>query len=114
MKKALPLILLAGAAILLLSMRKKAKKTDVSAGPTEIITEEQFYAEQPSLLDKAADVVKNVFSKTAQQKSAKQAQALAIKRAKAKGIKTSQAKAVTKALARPAFFRGIDDDSVLC
>jgi hypothetical protein len=112
MKKALPLILIAGAAILLLSMRKR-KKVSVEAGPTETITEAEFAA-GPSLLDKATDVVKNVFSKSAQQKRAKQAQALAIKRAKAKGIKTSQAKAVTQALVKPAFFRGIDDDSVLC
>lgn len=113
MKKALPLILLAGAAILLLSMRKR-KKVDVSAGPTEKITEQEFFAAEPSLLDKATDIVKNVFSKTAQQRKAKQVQALAVKRAKAKGIKTSQAKAVTKALSKPAFFKGIDDDSVLC
>lgn len=112
MKKALPLILIAGAAILLLSMRKR-KRVDVSVGPTEKITEAEFES-APTLLDKATDIVKNVFSKSAQDKRAKQAQALAIKRAKAKGIKIKQAKAVTQALVKPAFFRGIDDDSVLC
>lgn len=112
MKKALPLILIAGAAILLLSMRRR-NRVDVEAGPTERITEAEFEA-GPTLLDKATDVVKNVFSKTAQQKRARQAQALAIKRARAKGITRMQAKAVTQALVKPAFVRGIDDDSVLC
>lgn len=115
MKKALPIILLAGAALVFLAMRKKKKGVTVEVGPTEKLTEEQFYAAQPTLLDKAVDVVKNVFTKTPQQKAGAQARKIAVKRAVATKTATKkQAQAVTKALQKPAFFKGIDDDSVLC
>lgn len=102
-KKLLPILLIGGAALAYLAMRKKTKRTVVEAGPTEKISEEQFYAQQPSLLDKATDVIKNVFGKTAQQKSAKQARAIAVKRAVKSGISKKKAQAVTKKLSTFSF-----------
>jgi hypothetical protein len=120
MKKALPVLLLVGAAAAVYYfMRKRTEsetkgRTFVTAEPLEKITEEQFYAAEPTLLDKATNIVKNVFSTPKQRMAAKKSQAIAVRRAQAKGIKRETAKKVVKALERPAFLRGISDDNVLC
>lgn len=123
MKKALPIILIAGAAILLLSMRRRPSVTVTADMPIKQ-TAEEFEAEfeaatvkpKPSLIDAGTNLISTLFTKkTAQQKAGKKAQATAIKRAvKTKTATRKQAKAVTEALKKPIFIRGFADDKVLC
>lgn len=120
MKKALPIILLAGAAILFMSMRRRPRVT-VTADSPEIQSGAEFEADyqatvKPSLIDAGTQLVSQLFpKKTAQQKAAKKAQATAVKRAVKKGISKKKAKAVTKSLAQGIRFgAAIGDDQVLC
>jgi len=115
-KKLLPILLLAGAAVALFAFRRRPRVT-VTAESPEIQTREQFKKDQASsLLDKAADVIKNVFTKPPQRKAAAQAQRRAVQLAKQKGQSVKAVKAVTKKLATEGLprFRGFDDIDVLC
>lgn len=100
-KNILPILLIGGGALLLYAMRRK--RTSVTAEMPIKQTAAEYQAEyikaQPSLLDKATDAVKNIFSSPAQRAAAKKAQATAVKRAVAKGISKKKAVAVTKKLA---------------
>lgn len=127
MKKALPIILLAGAAILFMSMRPK-RRTDVTAAPPIKQTAEEFEADyqaatvkpKASLIDAGTNLISNLFTKKpAQVKAARKAQATAVKRAvKTKTVTRKQAKAVTQTLAKglPTIRIGASfgDDQVLC
>lgn len=127
MKKALPIILLAGAAILFMSMRPK-RRTDVTAAPPIKQTAEEFEADyqaatvkpKASLIDAGTNLISNLFTKKpAQVKAARKAQATAVKRAvKTKTASKKQAKAVTQTLAKglPTIRIGASfgDDQVLC
>ena len=115
-KKLLPILLLAGAAVAFLAFRRRPRVT-VTAETPEIQTREQFLKDQaPSFLDKATDVIKNVFTKPPQRKAAAQAQKRAVQVAKQKGQSVKAVKAVTKKLATEGLprFRGFDDIDVLC
>ena len=127
MKKALPIILLAGAAILFMSMRPK-RRTDVTAAPPIKQTAEEFEADyqaatvkpKASLIDAGTNLISNLFTKKpAQVKAARKAQATAVKRAvKTKTASKKQARAVTQTLAKglPTIRIGASfgDDQVLC
>lgn len=120
MKKALPIILIAGAAILFMSMRRRPRVT-VTADSPEIQSGAEFEADyqatvKPSLIDAGTKLISNLFpKKTAQQKAAKKAQKVAVKRAVKTGISKKKAKAVTKSLAQGIRFgAAISDDQVLC
>jgi len=115
-KKLLPILLLAGAAVALFAFRRRPRVT-VTAESPEIQTREQFFEDQaPSFLDKATDVIKNVFTKPPQRKAAAEAQRRAVQVAKQKGQSVKAVKAVTKKLATEGLprFRGFDDIDVLC
>lgn len=116
-KNLLPILLLAGAAVAFLSFRRRPRVT-VTAESPEIQTREQFEKDQaaPSFLDKASDVIKNVFTKPPQRKAAAQAQRRAVQLARQKGQSVKAVKAVTKKLATEGLprFRGFDDIDVLC
>jgi hypothetical protein len=105
MKKNLLPILLIGGALAFMYFRRRPRVTVTADVPIKQ-TAEEFEGEfaetvkpGPTLLDKATDVVKNIFGKDARQKAAKQAQRTAVKRAAQKGITKKKAKAVTKELA---------------
>lgn len=105
-KNLIPILLLAGGAALFFAMRKRRAK--VTAEMPIKQTAEEFEAEyqatvKPSLLDKATDVIKNVFTKPPQRAVARKAQAIAVKRAVQKGVSKKQAKAVTKKLSTFSF-----------
>jgi hypothetical protein len=89
--KGLMYILLAGGAILLLSMRKKAPSYTIDVAAPEKITAEQF--ERPSLIQrvskavkKVAPVVKKAAATAKQKKAAKQTAAALSKRSVLRGI----------------------------
>jgi len=123
MKKALPIILLAGAAILFMSMRRRPSVTVTADMPIRQ-TAEEFEADtqatvKPSLIDAGTNLISKLFAKKpAQVKAARQAQAIAVKRAVRTGISKKKAKAVTKTLAKglPTIRIGASfgDDQVLC
>lgn len=127
MKKALPIILLAGAAVLLLSMRRRPRTTVTADMPIRQ-TEAEFMADfeaatvkpRASLIDAGTNLISNLFTKKpAQVKAARKAQATAVKRAvKTKTATRKQAKAVTQTLAKglPTIRIGASfgDDQVLC
>lgn len=123
MKKALPIILLAGAAILFMSMRRRPSVTVTADMPIRQ-TAEEFEADtqatvKPSLIDAGTNLISKLFAKKpAQVKAARQAQATAVKRAVKTGISKKKAKAVTKTLAKglPTIRIGASfgDDQVLC
>lgn len=105
-KSIIPILLIAGGAAILFSMRKR--RATVTAEMPVKQTAEEFEAEyqatvKPTLLDKATDVVKNIFSTPPQRAAAKRAQAVAVKRAVSKGISKKKAKAVTKTLSTFSF-----------
>ncbi len=119
-KKILPIVLLAGAAILFMSMRRRPRVT-VTADSPEIQSATEFEADyqatvKPSLIDAGTKLISNLFpKKTAQQKAAKKAQKTAVKRAAKQGISKKKAKAVTQSLAQGIRFGAtIGDDQVLC
>jgi len=127
MKKALPIILLAGAAVLLLSMRRRPRTTvtaDMPIRQTEAEFEADFEAAtvkpKASLIDAGTNLISNLFTKKpAQVKAARKAQATAVKRAvKTKTATRKQARAVTQTLAKglPTIRIGASfgDDQVLC
>lgn len=124
MKKALPIILLAGAAILFMSMRRRPRVTVTADMPIRQ-TAEEFEADtqatiKPSLIDAGTNLISKLFAKKpAQAKAARKAQATAVKRAvKTKTATRKQAKAVTQTLAKglPTIRIGASfgDDQVLC
>lgn len=105
-KSIIPILLIAGGAVILLTMRKR--KGTVTADMPIKQTAAEFEADyqatvKPTLLDKATDVIKNVFTKPPQSAAAKKAQALAVKRAVSTGISKRKAKAVTKTLSTIKF-----------
>lgn len=105
-KSLLPILLLVGGAAIYFAMRKR--KTAVTADMPIKQTASEFEADfqatiKPSLLDKATDVIKNVFTTPPQRAAAKKAQALAVKRAVSKGVSKKKAKAVTKQLSKFSF-----------
>lgn len=119
-KNYLPLILIAGAALAFFAFRRRPGVTVTADIPIKQ-TAEEYEAEYqetvkqsaaPTLLDKATDVVKNIFGKDARQKAARQAQRTAVKRATQKGISKKKAKAVTKQLSTFSFPR-IGGDEVM-
>ena len=122
-KKILPIVLLAGAAILFMSMRRRPRVT-VTADSPEVQSATEFEADfqatqptvKPSLIDAGTKLISNLFpKKTAQQKAAKKAQKTAVKRAAKQGISKKKAKAVTQSLAQGIRFGAtIGDDQVLC
>lgn len=104
-----PILLIGGAALAFWAFRRKPGVTVTADMPIKQ-TAEEFESEYqatvkpgPSLLDKATDVVKNIFGKDARQKSAKQVRKIAVKRATKQGISKKQAKAVTKKLSTFSF-----------
>lgn len=119
MKKALPIILLAGAAILLLSMKKKPRVTITAESP-EILSESEYKTNlpeaKPSIVETGTKLISQLFTKTGQQKAAATARKIAVKRAVATKTATKkQAKAVTKSLSKGVpFIRGFADDQVMC
>lgn len=117
-KNILPILLIAGAAVAFMAFRRRPRVTVSAETPIKQTAEEyqaSYQAAQPSLLDKAADVIKNVFSKPPQTKAAAQAQRAAVKRAvRTKTATRKQAKAVTKSLSQGIRIKGFTDDSVLC
>lgn len=114
----LPLLLVAGAAVAFMAFRRRPRVTVTADMPIRQ-TAEEFEADQraaaPSLLDKAADVIKNVFTKAPQRKAAAQAQRQAVRLAKKKKQDVKAVKAVTKKLASGQIrFSGFRDNDVLC
>lgn len=112
-KNILPILLIAGAAIAFLAMRRRPRVTVTAESPIKQ-TEAEFEAElvkKPSALDIGTQIVSTIFKpKTEKEKAAKAAQRVAVKRAvKTKAATKKQARAVTKALERPAFIRGFGD-----
>jgi len=108
-KNLLPILLIGGAALAFMYFRRRPRVTVTADMPIKQ-TAEEFEGEfaetvkpGPTLLDKATDVVKNIFGKDARQKAAKQAQKTAVKRAAQKGISKKKAKAVTKQLSTFSF-----------
>ena len=110
----LPILLIAGAAVALMAFRRRPRVTVTAEAPIKQ-TAEEFAADQPSLLDKAADIIKNVFTKPSQRKAAAQAQRQAVRVAKKKKQDVKAVKAVTKKLASGQIrFSGFRDQDVLC
>lgn len=113
MKKALPIILIAGAAIFLL-MRRKGRTTVTADMPikqsaSEFEADFQASTVKPSLIDAGTNLISNLFGK----KSAAQAKRLAVKRAvKSKTATKKQAKAITKKLSTIKF-AGFDDSQLM-
>lgn len=102
-----PILLIGGAALAFWAFRRKPGVTVTADMPIKQ-TAEEFESEykasvQPTLLDKATDVVKNIFGKDARQKAAVKVRKTAVKRATKKGITKKQAKAVTKKLSTFSF-----------
>lgn len=118
MKKSYLPILLIGGALAFMYFRRRPRVTVTADMPIKQTAEEfegefaQTVKPGPSLLDKATDVVKNIFGNDARQKAARQAQRTAVKRATQKGISKKKAKAVTKQLATFSFPR-IGGDEVM-
>lgn len=117
-KNILPILLIAGAAVAFMAFRKRPRVTVTADMPIKQTAEEyetSYQAAQPSLLDKATDIIKNVFTKAPQAAAAKKAQKVAVKRAvRTKTATRKQAKAVTKSLSQGIRIKGFSDDSVLC
>ena len=96
MKKSYLPILLIGGALAFMYFRRRPRVTVTADMPIRQTAEEfegefaQTVKPGPSLLDKATDVVKNIFGKDARQKAARQAQRTAVKRATQKGITQRQ------------------------
>jgi hypothetical protein len=114
----LPLLILAGAAAAFMAFRKRPRVTVTADMPIRQ-TAEEFRADQraaaPSLLDKAADIIKNVFTKPPQRKAAAQAQRQAVMMARKKGQDVQAVKAVAQKLAKGQIrFSGFRDQDVLC
>ena len=114
-KNILPILLIAGGVAIYYAMRKK--KSTVTAEMPIRQTAEQYAADyaqtvKPTILDKASDAVKNIFTSPAKQKAAKAAQAAAVKKAVAKGITKKKAVAVTKKLSTFSFPR-IGGDEIM-
>ena len=112
----LPLLLVAGAAVAFMAFRKRPRVTVTAEAPIRQ-TAEEFAADPqaPSLLNKAADVIKNVFTKPPQRKAAAQAQRQAVRLAKRKKQDVKAVKAVTQKLAKGQIrFSGFRDNDVLC
>jgi hypothetical protein len=113
-KNILPLLLIAGAAIAFMVYRRRGK-VSVEAGPTEIITEQDFAApvdisKKPSPLDIGTKLISQLFTK----KAGVQAQRTAVKRAvRTKTATKKQAKAVTKQLSKGIRFAGFDDNVLI-
>lgn len=118
MKKSYLPILLIGGALAFMYFRRRPRVTVTADMPIRQTAEEfegefaQTVKPGPTLLDKATDVVKNIFGKDARQKTAKQVQRTAVKRATQKGISKKKAKAVTKQLSTFSFPR-IGGDEVM-
>lgn len=118
MKKSYLPILLIGGALAFMYFRRRPRVTVTADMPIRQTAEEfegefaQTVKPGPTLLDKATDVVKNIFGKDARQKTAKQVQRTAVKRAVQKGISKKKAKAVTKQLSTFSFPR-IGGDEVM-
>ena len=122
MKKSIwPIVLIAGAAVVLMAMKKKPRVTVTAESPIKQ-SEAEFEAEYQTvptvkpaqtLAQKALTTVKTLFpKKTAAQKAAQKASKIAIKRAKKAGIKKKPAQAVTKFL-KKGINIGFSDDNVL-
>jgi len=118
-KKLLPILLLAGAAVAFLAFRKRPRVT-VTADSPEIQTREQFEKDRaaaPTLLDKASDIIKNVFTKPPQRQAAAQAQKQAVRYARQKGQDVKAVRSVAEKLAsgqiKLAPMRGFSDSDVL-
>jgi len=113
----LPILLIAGAAVAFMAFRKRPRVTVTADMPIRQ-TAEEFEADTaaaPSLLDKAADIIKNVFTKPPQREAAAQAQRQAVRLAKKKKQDVKAVKAVTKKLASGQIrFSGFSDNDVLC
>jgi hypothetical protein len=109
MKKSYLPILLIGGALAFMYFRRRPRVTVTADMPIRQTAEDfegefaQTVKPGPSLLDKATDVVKNIFGKDARQKAALQAKRMAIKRAAQKGISKKKARAVTKQLSTFTF-----------
>lgn len=96
--KGLMFILLAGGAILLLSMRKKAPGYKIEVPAPEKITAEQF--EKPSLLQKVSKIVKKV--------------APVVKKAAATAKQRKAAKKTAAALSKGSILRGVGQFPDMC
>lgn len=112
----LPILLIAGAAVAFMAFRRRQRVTVTADMPIRQ-TAEEFAADQPapSLLDKATDVIKNVFTKPPQRKAAAKAQRQAVRVARKKKQDVKAVKAVTQKLAKGEIrFSGFRDQDVLC
>lgn len=109
----LPLLLVAGAAVAFIAFRKRSRVTVTADAPIKQ-TAEEFAADTqaPSLLDKAADIIKNVFTRPPERKAKAQAQRQAARMARKK---KQDVKAVKEKLAKGEIrFSGFRDQDVLC
>lgn len=113
----LPILLIAGAAYAFMAFRRRPGVTVTADRPIRQ-TAEEFAADTaaaPSLLDKAANVIKNVFTKAPQRKAAAQAQRQAVRIARKKKQDVKAVKSVTQKLAKGQIrFSGFRDQDVLC
>jgi uncharacterized protein YajQ (UPF0234 family) len=114
----LPILLIAGAAYAFMAFRRRPGVTVTADMPIRQ-TAEEFEADQraaaPSLIDKATDIIKNVFTKTPQRKAAAQAQRQAVRIARKKRQDVKAVKSVTQKLAKGQIrFSGFRDQDVLC
>jgi hypothetical protein len=109
-KNLLPILLIAGAAIAFIALRRR-NRVDVSAGPTEKITREQFESSsaiaptRSTAIDIGTKLVSSLFTKGSK------AQRTAVKRAvRTKTATRAQAKAVTKQLSKGIRVAGFGDN----
>lgn len=113
----LPILLIAGAAVAFMAFRRRPGVTVTADMPIRQ-TAEEFSADTaaaPSLLDKATDIIKNVFTKPPQRKAAAQAQRQAVRIARKKKQDVKAVKSVTQKLAKGQIrFSGFRDQDVLC
>jgi hypothetical protein len=118
-KNILPILLLGGAALAFMAFRRRPR-VKVTADMPIRQTAEEFMADQraavpPLGLNRATDLIKNIFAKTPQRTAAAQAQRQAVMMARKKGQDVQAVKAVTKKLAQGQIrLRGFRDQDVLC
>jgi hypothetical protein len=115
----LPILLLAGGALAFMAFRRRPRATVTADMPIRQ-TEEEFIRDQraavpPYGLNRATDVIKNIFVTAPQRKAATQAQRQAVMMARKKGQNVQAVKAVAQKLAKGQIrLRGFADQDVLC
>jgi hypothetical protein len=118
-KNILPILLLVGGALALMAFRRRPRVMVTADMPIRL-TEEEFIRDQraaapPYGLNRATDVIKNIFAKAPQRKAAAQAQRQAVMMAKKTGQNVQAVKAVAQKLAKGQIrLRGFADQDVLC